>query len=333
VSVAQPITVIAEAAQGFEGDPFVARLLVKAAAAGHADMVKFQLVYADELATPEYAYYGLFKQLEMADQDWERVAAEARAAKLALVLDVYGLKSLGVALALGVDAVKVHATDFFNDALVDEAIAKAPRVFFSAGGITADEVAAMLARHAGVVERLTMLYGFQSEPTATDDNHLRRLTTLRSRFPGLTFGFMDHADGEADEAGWLGVLAIALGANVIEKHITLDRALQMEDSMSALTARELGRYVGRLRAAERALGSADLGLTPAEIDYRNRAIKVVVAARALEPGTVLADSDVRLLRTVRDKDRQVFRRPGEVHGRRIVRGIARGGAIHPEDLA
>ena len=69
MSVAQPITVIAEAAQGFEGDPFVARLLVKAAAAGHADMVKFQLVYADELATPEYAYYGLFKQLEMADQD------------------------------------------------------------------------------------------------------------------------------------------------------------------------------------------------------------------------------------------------------------------------
>jgi len=327
------VSIIAEAAQGYEGDPFVARLLVRAAAAGQADMVKFQLVYADELATPEYPYYGLFKQLEMPDQAWGRVVEEAHQAKLGVVFDVYGLASLRVALALGADAVKIHATDFFNEPLADAALVQVPRVFFSTGGITADEVDAFLARHAAAGDRLTLLYGFQAEPTALEDNHLRRLTSLRARFPRLALGFMDHADGEVDEAGWLGVLAVALGATVIEKHVTLDRALKLEDSMSALTAAELGRYVARVRAAEAALGTADLALTPAETAYRNRAIKVVVAARPLEAGATLAAADVRLLRTVREQDRAVFRRPEEVSGRRLARALARGQAIHPEDLA
>ena len=328
-----PVSIMAEAAQGYEGDPFVARLLVRAAAAGQADLVKFQLVYADELATPEYAYYDLFKQLEMPHDAWRRVADEARQAKLGVVFDVYGLESLRVARALGADAVKIHATDFFNEALADAAIAQVPRVFFSTGGITADEVDAFLARHAAASDRLTLLYGFQAEPTALDDNHLRRLTSLRARFPRLALGFMDHADGEGDEAGWLGVLAVALGATVIEKHVTLDRALKLEDSVSALTAAELGRYVARVRAAEVALGAPDLALTTAETAYRNRAIKVVVAARPLAAGTTLVADDVRLLRTVRDQDRAVFRRPEEVCGRRLAHAIARGQAIHPEDLA
>jgi N,N'-diacetyllegionaminate synthase len=331
--VSLPVSVIAEAAQGYEGDPFIARLLVRAAAAGQADMVKFQLVYADELATPEYAYYGLFKQLEMSHDAWTRVVADARDAKLGIVFDVYGLESLGVARALGADAVKIHATDFFNEPLADAAIGSMPRVFFSTGGITVDEIDAFLARHPAARERLTLLYGFQAEPTALEDNHLRRLTTLRARFPGLALGFMDHADGEGDEAGWLGVLAVALGASVVEKHVTLDRAVALEDSVSALSAKELARYVGRLRAAERALGAGELALTTAETEYRNRAIKVIVAARPLTRGHVLAPGDVRLLRTARDNARTVFRRPGEVQGRTLARDVARGEALHPEDLA
>jgi len=62
--------IIAEAAQGFEGDPLLARLLVQAAARAGADAVKFQLVYADEIATPEYKYYDLFKKLEMPATCW-----------------------------------------------------------------------------------------------------------------------------------------------------------------------------------------------------------------------------------------------------------------------
>ena len=72
------IKIIAEAAQGFEGDPLLARLLVRAAARAGADAVKFQLVYADEIATPSYKYYDLFKKLEMPAACWKDVAGETK---------------------------------------------------------------------------------------------------------------------------------------------------------------------------------------------------------------------------------------------------------------
>ena len=326
------VTIVAEAAQGFEGNPTVARLLVKAAVAGHADLVKFQLVYAEELATPQYPYFDLFRGLEMAPAAWVDVAEEAARSKIGLVFDVYGPRSLRQATELGAVAVKIHATDFFNEPLVAEALATMPQVFFSAGGITVDEVTAFIARAGAAADRLTLLYGFQSEPTATADNHLRRLGALRERFPSLALGFMDHADGDSDEAGWLGVLALPYGVRVIEKHLTLDRGLAMEDYVSALGSGAFARYVARIRAAETALGHASLELSAPEAGYRGRALKVVVAARALAAGAALATSDIALLRTGRDESRPIFHRPADVVGRRLRRDVTAGWAIGPEDL-
>lgn len=334
VTSRRPAAIIAEAAQGFEGDPTLARLLVRASASGGADMVKFQLVVADELATPDYPYYGLFKKLEMPFDAWQGVAGEARRLGRGLVFDVYGAGSLRTALALGADAVKIHATDFFNDALVDGALRDAPKVLFSVGGILIEEVAGFLARcGTGALGKLTLLYGFQSEPTATSDNNLWRLTTLRERFPGLELGFMDHAEGGSDEASWLSLLALPFGVTVIEKHITLDRSLELEDSVSALSPGEFASYVRRVRAAESALGSGDLTLTAAELGYRDRAIKVVVARQALTAGGRVRESDVALLRTPREDGGQPLHRIRDVVGQTVARPVAPGRPVYREDLA
>ena len=327
------VTIIAEAAQGYEGNLTLARLLVRAAAAAGADAVKFQVVYADELASREYPYHGLFRSLEMDVRDWEAVAAEARTRNIALVFDVFGPESLEVARSVGVRGVKVHATDFFNRELIDAAVADVPEVYFSAGGIEADEIDAWLARlGSGARDRLTMLYGFQAEPTGIADNHLARLGELRRRFPRLRLGFMDHAAGDADEAGWLGVLALPFGISAIEKHITLERALQLEDYVSALSAPELATYVTRIRAAEAALGSADLRLSPPERNYREKALKAVVTVRALDAGTVVQAGDVVLLRAPLPEHGRALRRPEDVVSRRLVRSVAAGRALCAEDL-
>lgn len=327
-------TIIAEAAQGYEGNVTLARMLVRAAAAGGADAVKFQIVYADEFATRAYAYHALFKGLEMPMSDWQAVAAEAKTRGIDLVCDVFGLESLEIALELGAQGVKLHATDFFNRPLVETALARASHVFFSAGGIEAAEIEEWLARAgAAALPRLTMLYGFQAEPTAARDNHLARLRALRERFPGLRLGFMDHADGASDEAGWLGVLALPLGVSVIEKHITLDRSLQLEDYVSALTPAEFAAYVRRIRAAEAALGSPELALSPAERTYRRKALKAVVTSRPMAAGAVVQAADVVLLRAPLPEVSEVLRRPEEVVGRRLARAVEGGRPLCPEDLA
>jgi N,N'-diacetyllegionaminate synthase len=327
------ITIIAEAAQGYEGDVAIAKLLVRAATAGQADYIKFQMVYADEIATPDYRYIDLFRQLEMSEDDWAAVVRQASDSGIRVCFDVFGPRSLDLAIRLGVQAVKIHATDFFHESLVRAAVASAPHVLLSAGGIEADELRQFAERHGSALDRFTLMYGFQAEPTAIADNNLRRLAALARLVPGLRLGFMDHAAGDSDDAGWLGALAVPYGVVAIEKHITLEPKIALEDSVSALDAAGFAAYVRRVRAAEQALGREDLTLTGAERAYRRRAVKTVVSTRALELGWTLQASDVQLLRAPLDDGREPFYRLDAVVGRSLRRGIEAGRPVYDGDLA
>jgi N,N'-diacetyllegionaminate synthase len=328
------VTIIAEAAQGFEGDATLARLLVRTAKAAGADLVKFQLVLADELATRDYPYYPLFQRLEMPMSAWQTIADDAARSDLGLAFDVFGPESLRQAMALGARAIKLHAADFFNTDLVAAVLAHAPRVLFSAGGITIDEIAGFVDGVAPDVRaRLTMMCGFQAEPTLPSDNNIARLAGLRQRFAALDLGFMDHAAGDSDEAGWLGVLALPYGVSTIEKHITVDRSLQLEDGVSALNATEFALYVCRIRLAEAALGSGSLALSDAERAYRGRALKTVVAARAVPAGAVILAEDLGLRRAAVDGQRYTFQRAGDVAGRVARCAIEAGRPLYAEDVS
>jgi N,N'-diacetyllegionaminate synthase len=326
----RPVQIVAEAAQGFEGHPRQAVLLARAAAAAGADAVKFQLVYADELAVRSYQHFELFRTLEMPDPAWEDVAAEARRTGIALAFDVYGGRSLALAARLNAAAIKIHSTDFFNDDLIDAAIDTDRDVWFSVGGITVDEVRAFVdRRRPRRDDQLTLLYGFQAEPTAVEDNHLRRLAAWRQIVPTVGLGFMDHAAGTSGEAGWLGVLALSFGIRVLEKHITLGRALGLEDDISAVDAVDFQQYVGRVRAAERALGDPDITPIDAERRYRRRALKVVVATRRLQAGDRVDGTAVALKRAALDDGVPVFERLADVIGRRIVSSADEGAPLAP----
>ena len=86
------LKIIAEIAQGFEGNFTQSKLLISAAAKSGADAVKFQLVYADELATADYQYYSLFKNLEMSEMQWKDLSDYAISLGSKLIVDVFGEK-------------------------------------------------------------------------------------------------------------------------------------------------------------------------------------------------------------------------------------------------
>jgi N,N'-diacetyllegionaminate synthase len=110
----KPLKIVAEIAQGYEGKPDLAMQLLEAAAAAGADAVKYQLIYGDEISTPGYQYYDLFKSLEMTDSVWEGLVQEAKKRKVELYLDIFGEKGLAKAERWGVDGVKIHSTDMLN---------------------------------------------------------------------------------------------------------------------------------------------------------------------------------------------------------------------------
>ncbi len=330
-----PTKIIAEIAQGYEGRADYCDFYVRAAAKAGAEAVKFQIVYADDVAEPGYQYYEWYKKLEMDFDVWRAVRKRADERNILLFADVSGDRALRVAEAIRLDGIKIHSSNFFNRPLIKRAFEMANQVFVSLGGVTVAETEALIGevRSWNALGRLTLLYGFQSEPTPVESSNLGRLPMLRARFPGIGLGYLDHVAGADPHRNMVSVMAMALGVDWIEKHLTISRFLEVEDFVSALEPDEFAEYIATLRALGGAIGLQDMELNPAERRYRDKSVKKIIAARALAKGEPVTAGDIVLKRTPRIAEFCGFHDPSAVVGRKLARQIAAGDPILSEDLA
>ena len=263
-----------------------------------SDSIKFQLVYADELATPDYQYYDLFKSLEMDTEVWERISERIHKQGKNLYFDIFGFKSLDVALDVSADGVKLSTTEFYNRALIEKALNDFSKVFISIGGIPIEHIDSLMDELLkNYSEKICLMYGFQAEPTPLEQNNLLKIRSFKNRYPGFKIGFMDHSDGSTKDAYNLSLLAMGIDISVIEKHITLDHSLKIEDYISGLAPDQFKKFVKLIRKYRSALGTDSLELSDLENEYRNKAAKLVVALRDLKKGDLLAPADIALKRT------------------------------------
>lgn len=329
------IEIIAELAQGFEGKPMQASLLIKAAARSGADAAKLQMVFADELATPEYKYYDLFRSLEMSDEVWAGLVSEARAYGIDLQVDIFGRRSLALAEKIGIRTVKLHGTDIGNPGLLrDVAASGINRALLGAGGAHRDEIVSALDILAA--KQVVVLLGFQAYPTPTQTNQIDRVRSLGDEFKGrsgLSIGFADHADPESPLRLALASAAVGAGATVIEKHLTLGRNMEIEDFESALNPDQFLEFVATLRGVAQAMGatsaSDDYGMSDAELSYRKMIRRHVVAARDLAAGEVISPEDIVLKRAdIEDP----ITSPLEVIGRKLIVSIKVNSALTRSDM-
>lgn len=331
------ITIIAELAQGFEGDYSQSRLLIRAAASARADIAKFQLVYADELATPDYKYYDLFKSLEMPDTDWQKLAAYAKDLGIEISFDIFGLKSLRLSESLGITVVKIHGTDIANIGLLTAVSGSSVRtIILGAGGAHLSEIETALSVLQN--KEVIILLGYQGYPTPDDENQISRLPILKNyletKYTNISLGFADHADPDNPLKYALAASALGAGAVFIEKHLTLGKCMKLEDHESALNPDNFLEFTNVIRKCNSAIGKAtlsdDFSMCEAEKSYRTMIRRHVVAAHDLAKGTLVNPADVVLKRT---SSEQVFTDPGVVYGKTIARDIKGNSAILKTDLA
>lgn len=329
-----PLTIIAEIAQGYEGKPVLGEVLIKAAAEAGADAVKFQIVFADDVAMPSYRYYDWYQKLQMPQTVWKDLNALAHERGLRFYADVSGQRALELARQLSLDAVKIHSGNFFNHELVSAALARFPRVLVSTGGIQLQEVERFIASHRLQPDqgKVAFLFGFQADPTPLECNALRRLPGFMQRLHGYEVGFMDHTDGGGDDTIVISVMAQALGVRLFEKHLTLDRALRLEDYASALEPRRFQEYVQTLRRLEAALGTEELTLNQEELAYRAKMLKKLIAVRDLAAGHLLAKSDLVQKRLDVNGHGVFCYDPEIVVGKQLAQPVAAGQPLREDDI-
>ena len=329
------IEIIAEIAQGFEGDPVKSSLLLKSAANAGADAAKFQMVYADELATEDYKFHSLFQSLEMEDQIWVNLYQQSVDLNIELQLDIFGLTSLEKSVDLGIRTVKIHPTDVSNVSLLSS-LADSPieKVLLGVGGARSTEIENALIQLNK--KKVVLVLGFQGYPTETQANQIARIPLFSKKFcgsPSVSIGFADHAEPDSGLAPLIGAMSIGAGATLLEKHLTLNRVLQMEDHESALNPDEFASYTEQMHRVHQALGttedSEDFAMSSDEVKYRIAIRRHVVAAVGISEGHKITPADVNLKRS---SEINPITDISSVYGKTTTRAIKQYSPITQNDL-
>src|SRR5579859_2685117 len=236
--------IIAEAGVNHNGDLARAVELVRVAAAAGADVVKFQTFDSTELVTPsapkaayqvrttatgEAAQLGMLRALELDREAHVRLMRECRNAEVVFLSTPYDAGSADLLDALDVEAYKIASTDTTNLPFLRHVASKGRPMLVSTGMCSLGEVeAAVRAIEAEGLKDIALLHCTAEYPAPVEQSNLRAIHTLAVAF-GYPVGFSDHTPGVM-AASW----AVALGASIIEKHFTLDRALPGPDHQASL---------------------------------------------------------------------------------------------------
>lgn len=277
----EPVFILAEVASAHQGDPGKAVVLARGAKQAGASGVKLQIFRASELIAPNDPRMDTFRQIELSLADWERLLDEVGTLGIPILADVFDRPSLSLGESNGVHAYKIHSTDMENPDFISDVAATGKPLLFSTGGCGLGDVeAAIEVARAEGNEQVMLLHGVQNFPTRIEDSHLRYIGTLKETF-GLPVGFLDHVDGGSPLALVLPALALAFGADLIEKHITLDRAAKGFDYESALEPETFGKMVELLRDTERAFGSGTEPQEESAEKYHKMMRRAVLAREVL----------------------------------------------------
>ncbi len=292
------VFVIAEAGVNHNGSVAMALRLVDEAAAAGADAVKFQSFRAHLLAAPDApraAYQReatgssggqleMLRALELSADEHRRIAAHCRECGIEFLSSPFDRESVELLSTLGLRRLKVPSGELVDVPYLRRVAALGLPLIVSTGMATLAEVDAALTvlEQAGCPRaRVTVLHCSTEYPTPPADVNLRAMVTMRDAL-GVAVGYSDHTEGIT-----VAVAAAALGAGVIEKHLTLDRTLPGPDHRASLEPDAFAEMVRALRALEVALGDGVKRPTAAELENAAAARKSIVAARAIAAGETL----------------------------------------------
>jgi N,N'-diacetyllegionaminate synthase len=299
------VFVVAEAGVNHNGDMEIARRLVDAAAEAGADAVKFQTFRTAALVSrdaPKAGYQvettgagesqrAMLARLEL--DEAQHVELRDRAARRSILFfsTPFDEASADVLERVGVSVFKVPSGEVTNLPLLRHVARKGRPVILSTGMCTLAETdAAVRAIREAGDPPLVILHCLSAYPAPPAEVNLRAMATLRERY-GVPVGFSDHTPGIE-----VALAAAALGAAVIEKHLTLDTSLPGPDHRASLPPADMAALVRGVRTIEAALGDGDKRPMPSEADTRRVARKSLVAVRDLKAGERLTPSAVALKR-------------------------------------
>ncbi|MCM0626388.1 N-acetylneuraminate synthase [Lysinibacillus sp. OL1_EC] len=323
--------IIAEAGVNHNGSLEMAKELVKVAKEAGADAVKFQTFRAANLVTKQAeqadyqvdnlgeatSQFEMLKKLELSYDEFKELQAFCQIENITFLSTPFDFDSVDFLLdELHMDTIKIPSGELTNAPFIHYIATKQKTIILSTGMATIDEIhealaflAFGLARSQEPVEveqvqafyqtveaqevlkkYITLLHCTTQYPTPVTSINLNAMQEMWKTFQ-LPIGFSDHSEGIHIPIG-----AVSMGATVIEKHFTLDKALEGPDHIASLNPAELKDMIQRIRDIEVALGDGIKRPTPIELQNRLPARKSLVAKTSIKAGEIFTKDNLTIKR-------------------------------------
>lgn len=334
ISDSSPAFVIAEIGNNHNGDFSMARRLVEESAKAGANCAKFQMRHMPSLyrqsgasssedLSAEYVL-DLLSRHQLSNHELFQLFDYCRDLGLEPLCTPWDIDSVDTLEEYGMSAYKVASADLTNHQLLRRLVSTNKLLLVSTGMSTSDEIKQAVALLESSGSTYILLHCNSTYPTPYSDINLKYMNTLKqcSSFP---VGYSGHERGIH-----IPVAAVALGARVIEKHITLDRSLEGSDHKASLLPNEFALMVRSIRELESALGTdSERSMSQGEIINRATLAKSLVATTTIKAGALISSTDV----TVRSPGRGLApNRINELIGQLAVRNLKPGDFFYPSDL-
>lgn len=326
--------VIAEIGNNHNGSFERAIQMVNLAVEMNADCVKFQMRHLDEVYRQrtlrkdgedlgtEYVL-DLLRRFELSEEDHRKLAKYCAQKNILYLCTPWDSRSVDVLEDIGVPAYKVASADLTNLPLLDRLCATGKPLILSTGMSNREEVQCTVDFLKCRNAQFVLLHCNSTYPAPLHDIHLKWMEQLRGIHPLV--GYSGHERGIA-----VSLAAVALGACVIERHFTLDRAMEGPDHAASLEQGEFKRLIVGAREIEQALGDGrERQISQGEMINRENLGKSLVAATALRKGTVLAAQHVKVRSPGQGLSPQYYE---QLIGRTLQHDLNEEDFFYPSDL-
>ena len=329
--------VIAELGHNHQGNLETCLQMIRAAAFSGASAVKLQKRSNRDLFTKEAfdapynsenAYgptYGLHREaLEFGEAEYKECILEAKRNNITFFSTAFDFQSVDFLMNLGVPAIKIASGDLKSTPLLKYVSTLNVPLVVSTGGADVSDVdrAVELLSNAG--SQFSVLQCTAGYPPKYEELNLRVISTYRERYPNTVIGYSGHDSGIA-----MSLVAYVLGARVIEKHFTLNRAMKGTDHAFSLEPGGMRKLVRDLERAQISLGDGVKRTYESEATPIRKMGKMIVAAKDVSPGTI-AESSMFEYRSPAEGMHPY--RVEELIGMKFIKHVTAGDAIKEEDF-
>ena len=287
--------VIGEAGINHQGEVGLAKKLIKMAKDVGCDAVKFQKRTVERILSKEGLMkpyvnknsfgptYGEHKHaLELDEAAWQEMKAYADEVGVLFFASGWDEDSVDFLDRVGVPFFKVASADLTNFPLLEHTARKGKPLILSTGMAEMETVRTALKLVTRFVDKIVLLQCTSTYPTKVEETNLRVLRTYQKEFPQCVIGYSGHERGLQ-----ISLAAVAMGAKVVERHITLDRTMKGGDHAASLEPKGIETLIRDIAVVERALGDCDKRRMDSEAPVFTKLAKSIVSAVPIAKGTTI----------------------------------------------